>query len=243
MIALFANSNYWVMRDKYLHTNNNKQKFVNAFGCYFELYFEEILENCLPAGSFKNIPEGNGKRADWLIRLNDTTFLIEQKSSLSMLGIKQSEPDIALLKKHIVKNWGEAVEQLDSTEKALEISNAIKIVLVYENYYLGGCFELLFEVKPELQKINNQRFWFVNIDEFEMMMITYKHNPELFFEIVQEKLALDLSETEAGQDLTALLSKRGVFKNEYLDEFGISNQFYQISDFLHKTRIDRVSPA
>ena len=242
IISLFVNSNYWVMRDKYLHANVNKQKFVNAFGSYFEIYFEEILKNCLPDECFNNIPEGNEKRADWIIRLNDFIFLIEQKSSLSVLGIKQSEPDINLMKKHIIRNWGEAVEQLDCTEKALEISNAIKIVLVYENYFLGGCFDLLFELKPELQKFNNQRFWFVNIDEFEMMMITYKHNVELFFKIVQEKLSSDSSETDTGQDLTQLLSKHGIFKNDYLDEFGISDQFYQISDFFNNEKTDRLLP-
>lgn len=35
--------------------------------------------------------------------------------------IKQNQTDIEKMKKHIVKNWGEAVKQLDNTKKGRKI--------------------------------------------------------------------------------------------------------------------------
>lgn len=58
--------------------------------------------------------------------------------------IKQNQTDIEKMKKHIVKNWGEAVKQLDNTQKARKMKNPIKIILIYEDYYKSECLDELF---------------------------------------------------------------------------------------------------
>ena len=89
--ALFENSNYWILRNDYQRIHS--QHFINAFGIYFEMYVEEVLKNCLSNGKFSKIPtENDEKRADWIINIENYTFILEQKSSLSLLGIKQNQP-------------------------------------------------------------------------------------------------------------------------------------------------------
>lgn len=106
VISLFINSNYWIIRDSYKNSDTDNQRFVNAFGEYFEEYVKELLENCLPQGMFNRIEECDKKRADWHIELNNYDFLVEQKSGLSLLNIKQNEPNLISMKQHIVKKTG-----------------------------------------------------------------------------------------------------------------------------------------
>ncbi len=230
MLALFTNSNYWVMRNKYLDSSGDKQKFVNAFGSYFEIYVEEILNNCLCQNEYYNIPECSEKRADWHLKLGNYNFIVEQKSGLSILGIKQTQPDLKLMKEYVIKNWGEAVMQLDITEKALGLNDAIKIILLYEDYYKSECLDLLFDINAELKELNNKKFWLMTIREFEMLMITYKDNPDLFFEVINDKDTSELSSSKDGRDPLQIMYKHGIKNNKYLDEFGVYNQFKKLTN-------------
>lgn len=133
--------------------------------------WEEILNNCISDYCYKRIPEdNNSKRADWYLNINGIEFLVEQKSGLSLLGIKQNQTDIELLKEHILKNWGKAVKQLYSTQKALNLQSPIKIILVYEDYYMSECLDELFRLDESLK--NDGKYWLVTIREFEMLLMT-----------------------------------------------------------------------
>lgn len=234
-LCLFTNANYWVMRNKYLLERHNKQKFVNAFGKYFEIYVEELLSNCLDRTQFTNIPETENKRADWHLEIGNYDFIIEQKSTLSLLGIKQSEPDIDNLKRYIASTWGEAFEQLYSTEQDLGIDDSIKIILLYEDYFLSESLDLLFELRTDLKEKYDRKYWLVTIKELEMLFYTYKTNPDLFFEIVKTKNEAELSSSKDGRTLTQILNRFGIKKNEYLKNHGILNQFEEIKDIVKNT--------
>ena len=229
LLCTFANSNYWVIRNKY--KNLNTQKFTNAFGKYFEIYLEEVLSNCLSTNQYKNLEESSKyKIADWHLKIENYHFLVEQKSAISVLGIKQSKPDIEAMKKHILKNWGEAVKQLNETQKQLKIENAIKIILVYEDYYNSICLDKLFELNPSLE--NDKKFWLISIKDFEKLMHTYKTNPKLFSKIVSEKNEAELKSATDGREMSMFLSKNGIHDNEYLDEFGISKEYDKIEQLI-----------
>ncbi len=232
MFCLFVNSNYWVMRNMYKDKKNNSSHFINAFGTYFEMYVEEILENCLNKSEYLRIPEEREKRADWQLTLNGIDFLIEQKSGLSLLGIKQSQPDIKMMKNHILKNWGEAVEQLHCTQKAKNLINPIKIILVYEDYYKSECLDELFELNRSLS--NDKKYWLLTIREFEMLLMTYKNNPLLFEKIVAEKDSAELNTSHQGRELIQFLNNNGVKDNDYLNLFGITNQIEEIRNNTRK---------
>lgn len=85
-MALFSNSNYWIIRNKY--NTIGSQNFINAFGIYFEKYVEELLSRCLIENEYIKIPVNNTeKRADWKLNIEGFNILVEQKSTIPVLGI------------------------------------------------------------------------------------------------------------------------------------------------------------
>ena len=231
MLALFTNSNYWVLRNKYRDLKS--QNFTNAFGSYYETYLEEVLSNCLAKDYFERIEENpKEKRADWYIKFDNYHFFVEQKSSLSLLGIKHSHPDVKAMKKHMIDNWGEAINQLNATQRFYNTPNAIKIILVYEDYYKSKCLDELFRLHPELG--NDNHFWLVSINEFETLMQLCKNNPEMALQIIQEKDQIETGRNYKERELKQLFFKHNIEHNLYLREQGIYDQEFEgIRDMCH----------
>ena len=224
LLSTLVNSNFWIIRNKYKNDKKDSQRFTNAFGEYFEIYLEEIFERCLSKEQYKEIEKTNkGQRADWYLKIGDYNFLIEQKSSISMLEIKQSHPNVETMKKHIVSVWGEAVEQLEETQKFYKLDNAIKIILVYENYYNSECLEFLFDLNSELT--NDNQYWLVPICDFENLMYTYKTDPKKFFKIVAEKDEAEQTQSKYGRNLSKFFENNGVDCNSYLKGCGMFDEF------------------
>lgn len=220
LLCAFVNSNFWIIRNIFL--SQKSQIFTNAFGKYFEIYLEEVFENCLLNGCYTNIPEtDNEKRADWHLKLDSYDILIEQKSAISILSIKQNRPDIEAMKKHILRTWGKAAEQLDITEKALGLNNAIKIILVYEDYFKSECLDELFKLDSSLT--NDGNYWLVSIKELEMLLSTFKNNHEEFLKIMEEKISAERNFSIEGRELLKFFEQNGIRDNENLKEFGISD--------------------
>lgn len=228
LLALFANSNYWVLRNKYLHLGKKSQNFTSAFGCYYETYFADVLKNCLESNSFKKIPEANNaKRADWHIKIGSYNFFIEQKSSISLLGIKQSHPDVNALKKHLIEHWKEAIEQLNETQAFYNYDNVIKVILVYEDYYISAALDELYKLDPSI--INDKKVWLVTINEFESLLQLYKSSPDIALSIIDEKDRIETTRIYRDRDLKQLFFKRGIDHNIYLKDSGIyDDQFMYI---------------
>ena len=90
---LLGDGLYWLVRD-YYQQNNLGQKFINAFGMMFEDYFEELVDEYVPKGTWHKIPEKKGKSADYYIEVENVIFLFELKSGLLGIGAKQQTPDI-----------------------------------------------------------------------------------------------------------------------------------------------------
>ena len=135
-----------------------------------------------------------------------------------------------MLKKHIVKNWGEAVEQLDNTQKARKMINPIKIILVYEDYYKSECLEELFELDNSL--VNDNKYWLVTIREFEMLLMICHDDLELFRLIVNEKDNSEITHSNQGRDLCQFFEKYHIYENKYLYEFNIMDEWDSIESLL-----------
>ena len=227
LLALFANSNYWILRNKYYKLKS--QKFINAFGIYFEKYVEELLGRCLSENEYMKVPECNvQKRADWKLNVAGFNILVEQKSTLPVLGIKQNQPDMNAIKKYIVTSWGEAVEQLSETEAYYTI-NCIKIILVYDEYFKAESLEELFKLRTDLQ--NDGNYWLLNIREFEMLLMLYRKDTELFKKVMKEKIEAEITFSRNGRELAFFLEKYNIKCNEYLTEFGIYNETKRIRQY------------
>lgn len=229
LLNTFSSAQLWVMRNYYF--KKNSQKFTNAFGTYFEIYVEEILRNCLPHGSYRMIqPSKKEKRADWYLKIGPYDILVEQKSSLSLLGIKQNHPDIEAMRNHINKNWGEAVSQLERTQQAEKLSSPIKIILVYEDYYKCECLDELFEMNKDLK--DDGKYWLVTINEFEVLLTLYKNNPVLALTIIKDKDTAETSKSLFGRELKKFYNEHQISPDIYLKQFGIyDSQLNSISKF------------
>lgn len=230
LLNTFSSAEFWVMRNHY----KNSQKFTNAFGMYFEMYVEELLSNCLPQESYRMIqPSKKEKRADWYLKLGTYDILIEQKSSLSLLGIKQNHPDISAMRNHINKHWGEAVAQLERTQQAENLSDPIKIILVYEDYYKSECLDELFEMNKELK--DDGKYWLVTINEFEVLLTLYKNNPSLALTIIKDMDNAKTSKSPLGRELKRFYNEHKIPPNIYLKQFGIyDSQLNPILNFFNQ---------
>lgn len=218
VLSTFVNALYWVMRNKYQKTDDH-QRFINAFGVYFEMYFEELLQNCLSQTEYENIPTSNRKSADWHLKLNGRDFLIEQKSGLSAISIKQNQTDISKLKEHIKTTWGKAVEQLQQTQLDKNIQSPIKIILVYEQYYKSECLNELFKLRTDL--FNDHKYWLLTIRELEMLLFTYKTDKALFEKIVNKKDFMETTISQEGRDLFQIMLRYGVKKTIISSNMGL----------------------
>lgn len=228
LFLVFSNSQYWLIRDKF--KKENSTAFIEEFGLYFENYIKEVLTNCVGISNFNRVDENRDeKRADWMITLDNHTFLVEQKSALSMIGIKQQIPNIEELKKYMKKCWGKAIRQLNATENALNLETPIKIILVYDDYFKAECLDELFKIDETLK--DDGRFWLLNTEEFEMLMFLYKKDPTLFFKIVEEKTIDEANKSWQGREVYQYLSKYGIKQNEYLINYGIIKKFEDIENF------------
>lgn len=229
LLETFSHSNYWIVRNE--HMTRNSQAFINYFGKLFEIYLEEVLNNCLTKEQYQNIEESNiEKRADWHLNIEGYEFFVEQKSSLSLLSIKQSQPDLEAMKKHICKVWGKAAKQLAQTEKYYKSNNAIKIILTYEGYYGCTCIDQLFKLDSTI--VNDGRYWLMSIKEFEEFIFTYKTNPKKFFDVVEKKTIAEKTQNLNERGVLIFLKRVGVKRQHYINAFGISGQFNKIAQTL-----------
>lgn len=231
MLSLFTNSNFWILRNKYKNrTNKESQKFISAFGVYFEEYVKELLERCVGTDNFQKIQESNAeKRADWKLHLCEFNILVEQKSSIPILTIKQNHPNLQAMIIHINKIWGEAVKQLEATEQYYGLNNCIKIILVYDDYFKAECLEELFKQTPDLT--NDGNYWLINISEFEHLLMLYYHNKEQFKIVMYEKIQAERTYSNLGRELSLFFEKHNIANIDYLTEFGIYDKFNRIKNF------------
>lgn len=68
----------------------------------------------------------------------------------------------------------------------------------------------------------------LTINEFEMLLYLYKNDKCLFYEIIKEKDDLETSLSPEGRDIEIIMKKHNVNRNEYLEDYGINNQFDRI---------------
>lgn len=203
---------FWVIRNYYLKNEKAKrQSFTNDFGILYEKYFEEI---CAKYNVHREkIPEKNdSKRADWKLLIGNNIFLIEQKTSIMSLSIKQQLTNIENYRKEITRMIFHALEQLECTEKDLKIENPIKIILSYDNYIDSNILPHVFKDK-ECPVNDDGRYFLVNTDEMEMFLKLSMSNEKMF-----DKVAFDMlhRNKEYGFNLFQVMYKYGWKENSYI---------------------------
>ena len=234
-IFTFLEYPYWVLKDYYLHLGS--QEFTNAYGECFEIYFKELLAEYLEPEMYRRIPvERKKKRADWRIDIGGYKILIEQKSSIASILIKQQFPDIEKTEIFIKRNWLAAISQLYNTEKDFNDCEYIKIILVAEDYFQDETLDCVFDLDESYPE-NDGRYWLVSIDMMEVLLHTFKNSPELFVAIMDEKKQLELSHSKNGRDLFRIVNKHGIEKNYHINQ----SKFTQFLDDIMQQIVDDIS--
>lgn len=95
-LFLCEHSIMWLVRNYY--KKKDSQKFVDRFGMWFEKYLGELLREYVGESDFQKICEERDMRADWRAQLDKYSFLIEQKSALLRIDVKQQVSNLYSLK-------------------------------------------------------------------------------------------------------------------------------------------------
>lgn len=235
VLCLFTNSNYWIIRNYYNNLDNKSENFILAFGRYFELYVEEVFSNCLSANEYTRICESTRKRADWKLNILGREILIEQKSTISAIGIKQNNTDVEKLKNYIYRTWYKAAKQLNETENDLNLNEPVKIILLYEDYYKPTALDELYRLYPDL--VNDGRLWLMTINELEIFMMIYSTAPDVAQRIFNKKYSAETKRNKCERDCMErdwmnLFTKEDIEHDIYLNNFGIYNQLYETLNIL-----------
>jgi hypothetical protein len=181
---------YWLIRDKYQKIGS--QYFINKFGEYYEQYIEEVLKYYLKDQQFNKIHEGNKKKADWIIKTKNYLLIVEQKSSLMTIALKEEFPPLELLDEYLERNFMEAYTQLEETEKEIGHTDkrVLKFILHFERFYMGEAI-----IKERIKHIFKDNtgdmidYFFIETDEFEKLMQILSEDEETFNRIIGTKLS------------------------------------------------------
>ena len=175
---LFEHCVYWAVRDYYRCKSKDKQLFTNAFGKCFEIYFEELVSE-YAEGCFVKIDKSSvTKTADWQLKLNHYVFIIEQKASFIETRAKSQTPNYEVVDRYFDKVINKASNQLNSTKINVGKEHVYKTILVYDDY-------LYFATIPEDFTTDDNQYLFMNIDEMETLLYTYKNDHKKFLQVME----------------------------------------------------------
>lgn len=150
---LVGNGLYWLVRDYYL--KRGTQKFVNAFGVLFEDYIKDLALNYCEPSEWEVLSAGSKKGADFLFDFGVIQLLVESKSSLLKLDVKQQVPNLKSVNTFFDHTISKAYAQLNSSYEQLNGKvnvPVIKIILLYDDFSNTAIIELskseIFEKDP-----------------------------------------------------------------------------------------------
>jgi hypothetical protein len=224
-----ADGPLWVIRDHF--RDNNSQSFVNHFGELFEQYVEDMLKSQLNINQYHRIPESNKRkrkdqRADWFIYTKKYRIIIELKSAIAGMLIKQLYPDINNIKKYTKERLSEGILQLDKTEYDYPDSHrkTIKILVHYDTLYISdGALRPLAVEQQKNRLINTNNIFFCDIGEFEWFISVMNHS-EAEAELILDKKIETQDDPKEGIEFSQIIpriSKIGnTYNNQVLDHWG-----------------------
>ena len=207
-----GNGLYWVVRDYYL--KRNSQHFTNTFGLLFEDYINDLGIRYCTEGECAQLDRGKKKGADFLIDFGSLKFLIESKSALLPLGVKQQVPNTKQADTFFVRTIEEAYEQLNSSYNELKNNQTvpiIKIILLYDDFSNTGIVE-----KAITSIFDNDPYCFVmTIRELEILLYLHKYAPEKEKSICG-RILTQLTEGKERESIGAILGSLDIYKNPHL---------------------------
>lgn len=225
---LIANGLYWLVRDYY--NKRKSQHFVNTFGLLFEEYIVDLTGRYCQEGECRQLPQGKRKGADFLLDIGDIQFLIESKSALLPLSVKQQVPNTDQANTFFARTISEAYEQLVSSYNQIRDASSkttIKVILLYDDFSNTGIIE-----KAITEIFDNDPYCFVmTIRELEILLYLHKHIPKKS-DTVCEKINEQITKDGQRKSLGAIFESLGIYDNPHLT--GTMDYFHQLLKHFEK---------
>ena len=207
-----GNGLYWVARDYYLRRNS--QHFTNSFGLLFEDYINDLGVRYCTKEEFKQLERGKKKGADFLIDFGSLKFLIESKSALLPLGVKQQVPNTKQADTFFLRTIQEAYEQLKSTYNELEKDQTvpiIKIILLYDDFSNTSIIE-----KAITSIFDKDPYCFMmTIRELEILLYLHKFDPDIA-KFICVRILTQLDEGKERESIGAIFESLDLYYNPHL---------------------------
>jgi hypothetical protein len=203
---LLSNGLYWVVRNYYM--KQKSQEFVNAFGDWFELYLEQVLNTYLEHNQYERIqPHTTSKVADWVIRTEKFILILEQKSALAKLSIKQMYPDKNEVLKYLDR-LSEGYIQLEESEKyyrqLYKNKHIVKVLVHYEELFVSEQIE---DSMRKLIKDDMNQVMMAHISDVEGLIYLLNKDERKFNDLMDEKIKLEIDKSPEGRSFKQLLGR------------------------------------
>lgn len=138
---------------------------------------------------------------------------------IASLTLKKQFPDIYNLNRYINK-YSEAFDQLNSTENELfknrNNKRILKLILHYDSLYSTELLKSEICINRKNTIIEDKNVFFIGIRELEILSDLIKNDRELFYTVIEEKLAREDNESSDGRDFHMVFKQYNIGKNKYL---------------------------
>ena len=211
---LVGNGLYWLVRDYYC--KQGTQVFVNTFGCLFEDYIKDIASKYCEPSEWTTLSTGSRKSADFTFDLGSLTLLVESKSALIGLDVKQQIPNLHNADIFFERTIAKAYKQLNSSYVRLSVPSKnpiIKIILLYDQFSNSAI------VEEAVHKIlgSDSSCFIMTICEFEILLYFHQHNKETEQQILDEILKSSRAENSR-KNIPAIYKNLAIDSNPHFEE-------------------------
>lgn len=211
---LVGNGLYWLVRNYYC--KQGTQVFVNTFGCLFEDYIKDIASKYCKPSEWTTLSTGSRKSADFTFDLGSLTLLVESKSALICLDVKQQIPNLHNADIFFERTISKAYKQLNSSYVRLSVSSKnpiIKIILLYDQFSNSAIVE---EAAHKILGSDSSCF-IMTIREFEILLYLHQHNKETEQQILDEILKSSRAENSR-KNIPAIYKDLAIDSNPHFEE-------------------------
>ena len=211
---LMGSGLYWIARDYYLKKQSSH--FINSFGLIFEDYIKELANKYCLANEWEIIPQGKKKGADYIFHFNSLSMLVESKSSLLKLNVKQQVPNLLSVKEFFEKTINEAYLQLNQSFEHFKdkVGNKIiKVILLFDE------FSNLAIIEKSHEKIfqNDNSCFVMTIRHFEILLYLYANDKIGFAKLVNEIFS-SIESCSPKRNMDEIYEKLKLEENKHLSE-------------------------
>lgn len=225
---LIGNGLYWLIRDYYL--KQGTQKFVNSFGLLFEDYIKNLAEIYFESFNWKVLSPGSKKEADFIFNFTSLQMLVESKSSLLRLDVKQQAPNLDSAKIFFDQTISEAYEQLKSSYEQLKSTidvPILKIILLYDESSKTSIIE-----KSKTDIFEKDPLCFVmTIRQFEILLYFHR-NDKVKEQQILDRLLDSIKPGGIRKNIGAIYDELSISNNPHFD--GDMNYFSKLITHLEE---------